>query len=165
MAGRSVFDNLDHAVGRLLSWASWLALPIVILLFLQWPLRDVFKAYSREANDLGQWIFALYVAACFTSATRAGTHLHADMLARRYSPRLRRGLFRAGVAIGLIPWALFVVIAGKNIIVPSALGLEAFPDTANPGYFLIKLALWLLGGLILAQGLVDLARTSQRASE
>jgi len=165
MTGRSVFDNLDRAVDRLLSCTRWLALPIVILLFLQWPLRDVFKAYSREANDLGQWIFALYVAACFTSATRAGTHLHADMLARRYSPRLRRGLFRAGVAIGLMPWALFVVIAGRNIIVPSVLGLEAFPDTANPGYFLIKLALWLLGGLILAQGLVDLARTSRQAGE
>jgi len=165
MTGRSAFDNLDRAVGRLLSWTSWLALPIVILLFLQWPLRDIFRSYSREANDLGQWIFALYVAACFTSATRAGTHLHADMLARTYPQRLRRRLFRAGVAIGLLPWALFVVIAGKSIIVPSITALEAFADSANPGYFLVKLALWLLGGLILAQGLVDLARSSERADE
>ena len=162
---RAVFDSLDRAVGRLLSWTNWLVLPIVILLFLQWPLRDIFRSYSREANDLGQWIFALYVAACFTSATRAGTHLHADMLARTYSQRVRRRLFRAGVAIALLPWALFVVIAGKNIIIPSIVGLEAFPDTANPGYFLIKLALWLLGGLVLAQGLVDLARSPQRAGE
>ena len=162
---RAVFDSLDRAVGRLLSWTNWLVLPIVILLFLQWPLRDIFRSYSREANDLGQWIFALYVAACFTSATRAGTHLHADMLARTYSRRVHVRLFRAGVAIALLPWALFVVIAGKNIIIPSIVGLEAFPDTANPGYFLIKLALWLLGGLVLAQGLVDLARSPQRAGE
>src|SRR5262249_32812734 len=128
MTGRSAFDDLDRAVGRLLSWTGWLALPIVILLFVQWPLRDVFKAYSREANALCQWLVALYVAAACPHAPRAGPHLHADMLARRYSPRLRQGLFRAGVAIGLIPWALFVVIAGKNIIVPSVLGLEAFPD-------------------------------------
>src|SRR6185369_12982795 len=134
MTVRPVFDSLDRTIARLLSWTNWLALPIVILLFLQWPLRDIFKAYSREANDLGQWLFALYVAACFTSATRASTHLHADMLARRYSAPLRRRLFRAGVAVGLLPWALFLVLAGKSIIVASILGLEAFPDTANPGY-------------------------------
>ena len=36
--------------------------------------------------------------------------------------------------------------------------LEAFPDTYNPGYFIIKLALWLLAGLILAQAIIDIAR-------
>ena len=36
---------------------------------------------------------------------------------------------------------------------------EAFPDTANPGYFFIKLALWLLAGLVLAQATIDAART------
>jgi hypothetical protein len=29
----------------------------------------------RRANDLGQWLFALYVAASVVATTRAGTHL------------------------------------------------------------------------------------------
>jgi TRAP-type mannitol/chloroaromatic compound transport system permease small subunit len=161
----TVRDSLDRVVSRTLSLTNWLILPLVTLLFLQWPLRDIFKAYSREANDLGQWLFAVYVAACFTSATRAGTHLRADMLARNYSQRVRRQLFRAGLAFGLLPWAIFVAIAAKSIIVPSIAGLEAFPDTANPGYFLIKLSLWLLSSLVLAQGLVDLSRTRERVGE
>jgi len=62
---------LDRLIGHLVAAAKWLALPLITLLFLQWPLRDVFRAYSREANDLGQLIFALYVAMSVTAATRA----------------------------------------------------------------------------------------------
>jgi hypothetical protein len=50
---------LDQLVASILAAAKWLALPIVVLLFLQWPLRSIVGLYSREANDLGQWLFAL----------------------------------------------------------------------------------------------------------
>jgi hypothetical protein len=46
------------------------------------------RSYSREANDLGQIIFALFVAVSVTAATRAGTHLSVDLLARQ--PRTAR---------------------------------------------------------------------------
>jgi TRAP-type C4-dicarboxylate transport system permease small subunit len=130
----------------------------VLLLFLQWPLRELVRSYSREANDLGQWLFALDVAASVTAATRARAHLAADMLARRYRPALRAWLVRGGAALGLVPWALLVLIAGKNLAWSSLVSLERFPDTYNPGYFIIKLALWLLAGLVLAQAVLDIAR-------
>ena len=114
-------------------------------------LRDIVSTYSREANDFGQWTFALYVAAAFTAATRAGTHLAVDALARRYSARTRATLSRLGTAVALLPWGMFVLIAGVSLVVPSLRVLERFPDTNNPGYFIIKLALWLLAGLIVAQ--------------
>src|SRR5947208_16331189 len=106
-------DWLDRLIGGLVAAAKWLALPLVALLFLQWPLRDLFRSYSREANDLGQIMFALFVAVSITAATRAGTHLAADLLARKYSARARRRLARAGAAVGFLPWALFVLIAAK----------------------------------------------------
>jgi TRAP-type C4-dicarboxylate transport system permease small subunit len=40
-------------------------------------------------------VFALYVAASVTPATRAGTHLAADAFARRYAARTRRILMLA----------------------------------------------------------------------
>ena len=55
------FDLLDRLIAAVLRSLQWLILPVVLLLFLQWPLRDLVRSYSREANDLGQWIFALYV--------------------------------------------------------------------------------------------------------
>jgi TRAP-type mannitol/chloroaromatic compound transport system permease small subunit len=161
---QGVVSSLDRLVAGILSLGRFLALPIVVLLFLQWPLRDLVRAYSREANDLGQWLFALYVAIAITAATRAHTHLATDVIARGYSERTRDILARAGALIGMLPWALFVLIAGKNIVISSVLGLEAFPDTANPGYFIVKIALWLLAGLMFAQALIDVFASRGRSS-
>src|SRR5476651_542489 len=108
--------RLDRLIGQLIAAAQWLALPLVLLLFLQWPLRDVVRAYSREANDLGQIIFALYVAFSISAATRAGTHLAADTLAQRYTARTRRRLKQFGATIALFPWALFVLFASKIFV-------------------------------------------------
>lgn len=149
---------LDRVVACVVAATGWLALPLVALLFLQWPLRDIFHGLSREANDLGQIIFALYVAASVTAATRAGTHLAADTLAQRYSPRTRHTLKRIGAAAGLAPWAVFILFASRNPVVSSLQSLESFPDSYNPGYFLIKLALWLLALLIIAQSAIDALR-------
>lgn len=153
--------GLDQLVGTIVAAAKWLALPLIALLFLQWPLRDLFRGYSREANDLGQVVFALFVAVSITAATRAGTHLAADLLARRYSARTRRRLSQVGTAVGLLPWALFVLIAGSGGVVSSIRQLESFQDSGNPGYFLVKLALWIMAAAILGQSLVDIFRPSK----
>jgi len=150
--------RIDRVVGTMISVAKWLALPLIVLLFLQWPLRDLFHVYSRQANDLGQIAFALFVAASVTAATRAGTHLAADFLARRYSQRARRRLNRVGNAIGLLPWAAFVLIASKSTVFSSVRDLESFQDSGNGGYFLVKLALWLLALLVICQSLLEIFR-------
>ena len=150
--------GLDRLIGQVVAVARWLALPLIVLLFLQWPLRDLFRGYSRQANDLGQVAFALFVAVSVTAATRAGTHLAADLLARRYSARTQRRLKQVGAAAGLLPWALFVLIASKSTILSSLRDLESFQDSGNPGYFLVKLALWVMAALILGQSLVDIFR-------
>ena len=120
----TVLQRLDRLIGLIVAAAQWLALPLILLLFLQWPLRDIVRAYSREANDLGQIAFALLVAVSVTAATRAGTHLAADTLAQRYSPRTHSRLRKGIAAVGLIPWALFVFISGKSFVVPSVLELN-----------------------------------------
>jgi TRAP-type mannitol/chloroaromatic compound transport system permease small subunit len=154
----NLLRGLDRLIGAIVAAAKWLALPLIVLLFLQWPLRDVFRGYSREANDLGQVVFALFVAVSVTAATRAGTHLAVDLLARRYSPRTRRLLGRIGAAVGLLPWAVFVLIAGRITVMSSVQHLEQFQDSGNPGYFLIKIALWVMAVVILGQSLVDIFR-------
>jgi TRAP-type mannitol/chloroaromatic compound transport system permease small subunit len=158
-----LIGGLDRLVAAILGAGQWLLLPVVALLFLQWPLRDIVRAWSRDANDLGQWLFALYVAMAFTAATRAHTHLAADAVARHYGERTRCCIERCGILFGLAPWAVFVIVGGAHLVIPSLRILEPFPDTYNPGYFFIKLALWLLAGLILLQGLIDLARPRRSA--
>lgn len=158
-----LIGGLDRLVAAILSAGRWLLLPVVALLFLQWPLREFVRAWSREANDLGQWLFALFVAMAFTAATRAHTHLAADAVARHYSEKTRTRIARLGALLGLVPWALFVLIAGGKLVVPSLQALESFADTNNPGYFIVKLALWLLAGLMLMQAVVDILRPRDRS--
>ncbi len=153
-----LLDALDRLLRAIIRAGQWLVLPVLVLLFAQWPLRDLFRAYSREANDLGQIFFALYVAIALTAATRAGTHLAADALARSYPMRVRILIVRLGALFGLLPWAIFILFAGRRIVFWSVEQLELFPDTYNPGYFLIKCAMALLALLVVAQAMLDIAR-------
>lgn len=151
-------DALDRALGAVCLAARWLALPLVLLLFLQWPLRDLVKGWSREANDFGQCVFALYVAVSLTAATRSGAHLASDALAHRHGQRLRRALEVGLIAFGLLPWSLFLLIVGWPALLASLRVLESFPDTGNPGYFLVRASGFILAGLVFASGLLGLLR-------
>lgn len=152
----------SHAIEWVLRAAMWLALPLALLLFAQWPLRDVVQAYSREANDLGQVLFALYVAVAITAATRDHAHLAVDALARRHSPRWRARLERIGAAAVLAPWALFVIATSAGPAWQSLLQLERFADTFDPGYFLVRFAALLMAVMVLAQSLLDAASPLER---
>ena len=136
-------------------------LPVALVLFLQWPLRDFMRAYSREANDLGQWIFALYVSHAMTFATRERTHLAVDAIAHGYSARLRDLIARWGGFLCVAPWAVFMIWTIWPTELRSVLALEKFPETFNPGYFLIKAAAVLLAVLALAQAILDLVRPAK----
>ena len=148
--------RFNRLLTLLLAAASWLTPPIVLLLFLQWPLREYVGSISRQANDIGQWLFALLIAASVTAATRARVHLAADSFARHYSRNTRRRIRVAATLLALIPWAAFVLVASRTQVLASLQQREAFPDTLNPGYFIIKLAIWVLTSLMLVQACLDL---------
>ena len=148
--------HLERALAFTIRAASWLVLPVSFLLFLQWPLREIVQRYSRDANDLAQILFALYVAIAITAATRDGSHLAADAFSRRYRPATRRRLLRIASGVVLVPLALVVIAAGAPAAWMSLAQLERFPETLNAGYFVVRLAALLLAVLVLAQALLDL---------
>ena len=154
----------DRALGATLMWGAVLVLPVSLLLFLQWPLRELVHSYSREANDFAQLLFALYVSLAVTCATRHHAHLAADAFARRYPLRVRTWLSRVAAAIVLIPWSSFILYAAWPGVLQSVLQLEAFPETFNPGYFVVRTCVALLALLVLIQALLDLilARASEK---
>jgi TRAP-type C4-dicarboxylate transport system permease small subunit len=164
MPDRSPLRGYALAVGAALDRATrlgaWLVLPLALLLFAQWPLRDLVGAWSRQANDTAQWIFALYVALAVREATRRQAHMAAAFLAGRYPLRWQRRLVRFGEPIAVLPWAIFVLVAGAAPTWHSLLELEGFPDTGNPLYFLIRVSAWLLALLMLLQALLVLVAGS-----
>ena len=159
--GMGWLDGVDRALGRLIAAGRWLVLPVALILFLQWPLRDFVRAGSREANDLGQWIFALYVSLAMTFASREHTHLAVDAIAHGYSAPLRAAIARWGGFACVAPWAVFMIWTVGPTVQRSVLSLEKFPDTNNFGYFLVKVAALLMAVLALLQALLDVARPAK----
>ena len=156
--------HLDRGLLWVVSGASILVLPLSVLLFVQWPLRDVVQAGSRDANDLAQLLFAFYVSIAVTAATRHHAHLAADALARGYPQHVRRTLAAIASLAVVVPWTLFVICAAWPTVVQSALELERFPDTYNHGYFLLRIALVLLALVALLQAIVDAFRPTGDAA-
>ena len=152
-----MWRSLAAVLDGTLTVAKWLVLPISLLLFLQWPLREVVQQGSREANDLGQWLFALYVAVAVAAATRGHGHLTAGSIATGYSAGVRRTLRIAGSLLGVLPWLAFIAWSGRNMVLSSVAVLERFPDTGNPGYYVIKLALLVLVLTLLLASILDMA--------
>ncbi len=157
-------SRLNRLLDRVTALAAWAVLPLALLLFAQWPLRDGLGAGARLANDAAQTIFALYVALALRQATRDGAHLAADTLSARYPARVRRALARWGATLAVLPFALFVLVTGAASTWRSIAALEAFPDTFNPGYFLIKLAAWLLALAMALQAVADLVDPTDPSS-
>lgn len=149
---------LDALLGATVRVVAILVLPLALLLFLQWPLREIVQAYSRETNDLAQILFALYVSLAITAATRENSHIAADALARRFRERTRRSLKRVASLVILMPWSIFVLWAAWPALWPSLRHLEGFPETYNPGYFVIRMAVALLALAVLTQSLIDAFR-------
>ncbi len=148
---------LRGAIDLALRAAMWLALPLALLLFAQWPLRDLVQAYSREANDLGQLLFGVYVAVGITAATRDRTHLAVDAVARGYPARTRARLERVAAAVVLVPWSLFIMATSALPAWQSLVQLERFADTLNPGYFVLRAAVLAMAAMVLAQAIADIA--------
>jgi TRAP-type mannitol/chloroaromatic compound transport system permease small subunit len=153
---------LDRGLGWLIGLGRWLVLPVALILFLQWPLRDFVQAYSREANDLGQWIFALYVSLAVTYATRERAHLAVDAIAHGYPRRAREAIAHWGSFLCVAPWAAFMIWTVGPTVQRSVLALEKFPESYTPGYFLVKVAALLLAVLALLQAVLDLLRPARR---
>jgi TRAP-type C4-dicarboxylate transport system permease small subunit len=151
--GLALSAGLDRATQA----AAWLVLPLAALLFAQWPLRDAVGAWSRQANDIAQWLFALYVAIALRAATRQRAHMAAGLFVARYPAQWQHRLARFGEALCVLPWALFVLVTGAAPTWQSIAGLEAFPDTFNPLYFVVRASAWLLALMLALQALVDLA--------
>ena len=151
----------DLALGKLCLVFSFLALPLALLLFAQWPLRELLQAYSRQANDRGQIVFACYVAVAITAASRSHTHLASSMPGHQgvHRPRWQAWALPACTA----PWAIFMLWAAWPLVAASVTSLERFAETLTPGYFLIKLALVLMLLLVLLDDLLQLLPRRDKA--
>jgi len=134
----------------LLAGASVLVLFLCLLLFVQWPLREWIQLFSRQANDIGQILFSLYAAVAITSASIAGSHL---AIARNHgSATSGKGDWsKWAVLLCVGPWSIFLIWTAVPQMLVSVAQLESFSEGNTPGYFILRIALVLLGVLVLVE--------------
>lgn len=146
---------IDRIFDKVCLVGSFLVIPLSLLLFSQWPLREWVGRWSHEVDDFGQICFAFFIGIAVTYATRRRAHLAADAWAHHYSTTTRFRLERIASLLIATPWATFVLYAAWPSLVRSVMQLEGFADTYNPGFFLLRVAVALMAVLILIQALVD----------
>ena len=128
-----------------------LALVVTVLLFVQWPLREMAGSGALLVNDFAQLLFALYVAVALPWASVRQSHLaaHPEALGRA---RWRR----IGAALAPLAWCAWVLVTAAVPSWNSLRQAESFPDSFNPGYFVIKIALLIMAALLAWQCLREL---------
>jgi TRAP-type C4-dicarboxylate transport system permease small subunit len=152
---------LDRALDAGTAALMPLAIAVTVLLFLQWPLRDLIGTGSTQANDLAQWLFACYVALSLRQASSERAHLTArgDLATACDPTSPQRSRWRAiFAALCLLPWALALLVFDAPAAWHSLRLAERFPETNNPGYFMTHVALLALALLATWQGARDLFR-------
>lgn len=136
---------------------AWSVLALAMLLLVQWPLREWVQAYSRQANDVAQIVFALLAAVSIAAASVAGTHLSAHVPTRRGNDSTQPTAWRRwALAVCVLPWAVFMLWASAPQAWQALVGLEKFGETLTPGFFIIKCAGMLMLVLIVVQTLLQL---------
>ena len=139
-----------------------MVIPLAVLLFAQWPLRDWLQDYSLLANDMAQILFALYMAVAVTTATRSNSHLAiaGSRIASAGPVRKWRLVLNF---LCLAPWAVLILWVAVPQMRDSVKSLEHFGETFTPGYFFIRVALVLLAALALCDGVLRLVKNWRQA--
>jgi TRAP-type mannitol/chloroaromatic compound transport system permease small subunit len=151
-------DGLSAIVDFVGRWVAWLCLPVILLLFLQLPLRDVVHGGNNTDNDFGQIIFANFFMVGIPFAMRHDAHVRVDVFHQHFSARARAIIELAGTMLFTLPWLALLAWYSLPIVLNSLAETEKFAETYTPGYFILKLGLFFFVGLAGLQAIADIIR-------
>jgi TRAP-type mannitol/chloroaromatic compound transport system permease small subunit len=155
---RRLADDLSAIVDFTGRAASWLCLPLVLLLFLQLPLREIVHGGNNTDNDFGQIIFANFFMLGIPYAMRHDAHVRLDIFHQHFSARWRAIVELTGTALFTLPWLALLAWYALPIVLNSLRQTEKFAETYTPGYFILKLGLVFFVVLVAFQALAGMIR-------
>jgi TRAP-type mannitol/chloroaromatic compound transport system permease small subunit len=155
---RRLADSLETIVEFVGRWVSWLCLPLILLLFLQLPLRNIVHGGNNADNDFGQIIFANLFMMGIPFAMRHDAHVRVDIFHQHFSARARAIVELGGTALFTLPWLALLGWYALPIVLNSLGETEKFPETYTPGYFLLKLGLVFFVILVGFQAIANIIR-------
>jgi TRAP-type mannitol/chloroaromatic compound transport system permease small subunit len=155
---RRLADDLSAIVDFAGRAASWLCLPLILLLFLQLPLREIVHGGNNTDNDFGQIVFANFFMLGIPFAMRHDAHVRVDIFHQRFSARWRAIIELAGTVLFTLPWLALLGWYALPIVLNSLRQSEKFAETYTPGYFILKLGLFFFVVLVAFEAVASIIR-------
>jgi TRAP-type mannitol/chloroaromatic compound transport system permease small subunit len=159
-----IFARAADALGKLVDhvgrWSAWLCLPLIVLLFLQLPLREIVHAGNNTDNDFGQVIFAAFFMLGIPFAMRHDAHVRVDIFYQRLTTRQRAAIDLIGTVLFLLPWLALVGWYSLPIVLNSLFEMEKFAETYTRGYFILKLQLFFFVALVGLQAIANIVHAA-----
>jgi TRAP-type mannitol/chloroaromatic compound transport system permease small subunit len=134
---------LERGVVLVAETLAWLVLAVVLLLFGQLPVRELFGSVGRAhivMNDYGQLFHATVFLVGIAYAIAVDQHVRLDAFRVRFTPRTRAAIEAVGHLAFVLPWAVVLAYYGADPVWRSLTLGETFPDTGTRGYPLMRLA-------------------------
>jgi TRAP-type mannitol/chloroaromatic compound transport system permease small subunit len=151
-------DAIEVLIDRIGRAVSWLALTVVLLLFLQNPLRELRIGGQTLANDMGQLAHACVFIVGAAYAWRWRSLVRVDIFYQRMGPGAQALVNLIGTILLLLPWVAVVAWYSVPLALDAVRIREIFPDSSNPGHFLMKVLLLVFVFLLTLQASAVIAR-------
>lgn len=149
-------DRLNTVVGKA---AGWLILVLTLAISYEVFSRYVLRAPTEWAFDVSYILYgALFLLAGPYALARNG-HVRGDFLYRAWPPRRQAAMDLALYVLFFFPGILALAYAGYNFAAMSWMMGEHSSNSPNgPPLYHFKSLIPLVGGLMILQGLVEVAR-------
>jgi TRAP-type mannitol/chloroaromatic compound transport system permease small subunit len=147
----NTIDTISEYVGRAI---SWVALALVVLVFVCVVLRYAFKTSFVWMQELQWWFFSyvFLIGAGYTLLHDA--HVRVDIIYQRLGFKGKAWINLIGTVVFLIPGCLLVILTSWNFVLSSYRVMEGSLDPGGlPYMFLVKAAIPVGFVLLLMQGL------------
>lgn len=165
----SLLRNLDRLARAMEAIAertgratAWLVLVLVLVIVWDVAMRYLFQSGSIMLQELEWHLFSLIFLLGAAYTLRHDGHVRVDVFLRnpRVGPRGRALVDLLGTLFFLLPFCLLVIVGSAPFVEASYSFGERSPDPGGLPYrFLLKAAIPLGFGLIVLQGLAQIARS------
>ncbi len=152
-----IIDSINDRLGR---WSSWLALAMVLVMFVIVVLRYAFQFGSIAMQESVMYLNALVFTLGAAYTLKEQGHVRVDVFYNRFSERTRQLVDIFGTSLFLFVTCGFVLWASWDYVAVSWRIREGSAESSGlPFVYLLKSCLLILPLLLGAQGLSELFRS------
>lgn len=155
--------TIATAIDRVNAWVGhavkWLILVMTLVSALNAVSRKAFSISSNALLEAQWYLFAAVFLLAAGYTLQRNAHVRIDLLASRFTPRIRLAVEIAGTVLFLLPFALLVVIFGGSYFTDSVANREISLNAGGLPIAPVKLLIPAGFALLAAQGVAQIVKS------